>query len=251
MSADAKTAGRVAAFFDLDGTLLSEPSLERRFFSELRSNDAIPFANYLRWGLQALCLLPKGFPEVQHHNKRYLTGLDRDLVFRYRESVSFFEEGIRRVAWHARQGHEIVLASGTLEALARLAATALECELEARGVQIQPRVCATRLEQRRGQWTGYVLGEVIYGPAKRRAVEELAKTARLNLLDCHAYGNSLLDRQLLSAVGHGHAVNPGKDLAALANQKGWPIWHWHLGRKINSKGITRLATGTQQIERQA
>jgi HAD superfamily hydrolase (TIGR01490 family) len=250
MSADAKTAGRVAAFFDLDGTLLPEPSLERRFFSELRSNNAIPSANYLRWGLEALCLLPKGFLEVQHHNKRYLTGLDRDVVFRYRESVSFFEQGIARVAWHARQGHEIVLASGTLEALARLAAMALECELEARGVQIQSRVCATRLEEEHGQWTGNVLGEVIYGPAKARAVEELAKTASLDLRHCHAYGNSLLDRQLLSAVGHGHAVNPGKDLAALAKQKDWRIWHWHLEKKINSKGITGVATGIQQVERQ-
>jgi HAD superfamily hydrolase (TIGR01490 family) len=251
MSAGAKTAGRVAAFFDLDGTLLPEPSLERRFFSALRRNDAIPPANYLRWGLQALRLLPNGLLAVQHRNKRYLTGVSCDLVFRYMESVSFFEEGIARVAWHARQGHEIVLVSGTLESLAHLAATALECELEARGLQIQPHVCATRLAEVRGQWTGYVIGEVIYGPAKARALEELAKTESLDLRHCHAYGNTLLDRQLLSAVGHGHAVNPGKDLAALANEKDWPIWHWYLERKLNSKAITRVATGIQQVERQA
>lgn len=250
MSAGAKTAGHVAAFFDLDGTLLPEPSLERRFFSALRQNDAIPSVNYLRWGLEALRLLPKGLLAVEHHNKRYLTGVDRDLVFRSMESITFFEEGLVRVAWHARQGHEIVLVSGTLEALAHLAATALECELEARGVQTQPLVCATRLAEERGQWTGYVTGEVIYGPAKARALEELAKTKSLELRHCHAYGNTLLDRQLLSTVGHGHAVNPGKGLAALANQKDWPIWHWHLEKKVNSKGIARVATGIRQVERQ-
>src|SRR5260370_13499398 len=40
------TSGRVAAFFDLDGTLLARPSLERRFFSGLRYQRAIPVENY-------------------------------------------------------------------------------------------------------------------------------------------------------------------------------------------------------------
>src|SRR5258708_17456440 len=40
------TSGRVAAFFDLDGTLLARPSLERRFFFELRDQRAIPVGNY-------------------------------------------------------------------------------------------------------------------------------------------------------------------------------------------------------------
>jgi len=251
VSAEAKTAGRVAAFFDLDGTLLPEPSLERRFFSALRRNDAIPSANCLRWGLEALRLLPKGLLAVRHHNKRYLTCLYRDLVSRYMESVSFFEEGIRRVAWHARQGHEIVLVSGTLETLAQWAATALECELEARGVQIRLRVSATRLAEEHGQWTGYVIGEVIYGPAKARALEELRRAAGLDLRHCHAYGNSLLDRQLLCVVGHGHAVNPGKDFADLANEKDWPIWHWHLEKKLDSKPNARLEPGIPQIEEQS
>src|SRR4029077_10693445 len=41
--------GRVAAFFDLDGTLILRPSLERRFFAELRQRRAIPMRNYFLW----------------------------------------------------------------------------------------------------------------------------------------------------------------------------------------------------------
>ena len=41
--------GRVAAFFDLDGTLIGGPSLERRFFEELRYQGAIPLRNYFLW----------------------------------------------------------------------------------------------------------------------------------------------------------------------------------------------------------
>jgi len=235
MIAGANGRSRIAAFFDLDGTLIPEPSLESRFFNELRKSGVIPFTNYLRWGVEALRLLPRGLLAVEHGNKRYLTGIYRDLVFRYVEAISFFEEGIARVVWHARQSHEIVLVSGTLEALARLAATALECELEARGVQVRARICATCQREERGQWTGYLAGEVIYGPAKARALEALANEQGFDLRQCYAYGNSVLDRHLLCAVGNSHAVNPGKRLAALANEKDWRIFDWHLTRQLVSK----------------
>ena len=251
MNSNTKTSARVAAFFDLDGTLLPEPSLEWRFFAELRSSDRIPLANYLRWGVEALRLLPKGLLAVQHRNKRYLTGVSPDLAFHQTESISFFDEGIARLAWHAQQGHEIILVSGTLEPLAHLAAMALQGELEARGISLQPRICATRLAEERGQWTGRLASEVMYGIAKERVIKEVAIKEKLDLRQCHAYGNSLLDRQLLSVVGHGHAVNPGKGLAALANERDWPIWHWHLQRQVNPKRGLGLTAGIQQLERQA
>jgi phosphoserine phosphatase len=251
MTPGTKKHSRIAAFFDLDGTLIPEPSLEWRVFMELRKHDKIPFTSYLRWGVEAVRLLPKGLLAVQHGNKRYLAGVYRDLVFHHLDSISFFEEGIARVAWHARQSHEIVLVSGTLEALAELAATALECELEARGVLIRPRVCATRLAEVRGLWTGYLAGEVLYGQAKAHVLQGLAKREDFDLRQCHAYGNSLLDRHLLYAVGYGHAVNPGKELAALANERDWPIWHWHRQKRVDSKGSAGLTAGIQYKEGQA
>lgn len=251
MTSESNQDGRIAAFFDLDGTLIPEPSLEWRLFSELRRNHRISLTNYLRWGVEALRLLPKGPLAVQHNNKRHLTGIYRDLVFRHVESIVFFEEGIARVVWHARQGHEIVLVSGTLEALALLAVIALECELEVRGLQVRLRICATRLAEERGQWTGYLDGEVIQGPQKARAVEMLAKLQKIDLRQCHAYGNSLLDRHLLCAVGQGHAVNPGKELAALANEKNWFIWHWHFKKQLATQENANLTKEIQQIEERA
>jgi phosphoserine phosphatase len=153
--------------------------------------------------------------------------------------------------WHVRQNHEIVLMSGTLEPLARLAAMAIECELEARGVERCLRLCATRLAEERGQWNGNLAGEAMYGPAKARAMEILAKTENLDLRHSHAYGNSLLDKHLLCAVGHGHTVNPGKALAVLANEMDWPIWHWHLEKRVGSKAGTHAAAEIQPNEGQA
>ena len=172
--------------------MIPGPSLEWRLFCELHRNKKISFANYLRWAAEALHLLPAGPLAVQHSNKRYLTGIHRDLAFRHVESISFFSEGIARAAWHARQGHDIVLLSGTLEPLARLAAVGLECELEVCGVQVRPRVCATCLAKRKpvDRLRGW------RSSLRRRescvALEAVAAQEDIALRQSHAYANSLL-----------------------------------------------------------
>jgi HAD superfamily hydrolase (TIGR01490 family) len=231
----------IAAFFDLDGTLIPQPSLESRFRASLRRG-GVPFVNYCRWAVEALRLLPQGIIAVEHANKRYLTGIRTDAPLQHLESIMFYEQALERVCWHARQSHEIVLVSGTLEALARLAATALECEMEARGVEAKPRVRATRLEESGGRWTGRLVGQPAYGHGKQRAIAELARKYSLDLRQCHAYGNSLLDRHMLAAVGHAHVVNPGRELAAIANQEDWPVWHWFEERKSSA----RVSTGAEE-----
>jgi phosphoserine phosphatase len=230
-----RNGANIAAWFDLDGTLLPEPSLERRFFNSLRRSDAIPFVNYLLWAVESLRLLPSGLLAVQRTNKRYLAGLNTDVALKHLVSLTFFEEGIARVAWHARHFHHIVLLTGTLEPLAQLAATALECELEARGLAIPIHIVATRLAESHGHWTGRREGPAMYGPAKANEVVSLAQKQQWDLRQCHAYGNSPLDRDFLRAVGHGHAVNPGRELAAIAHQQDWPIWHWHRENNLASR----------------
>jgi phosphoserine phosphatase len=80
----------------------------------------------------------------------------------------------------------------------------------------------------------------MYGAAKADAVRLYARSQNISLRDSHAYGNSVSDGHMLAAVGHAHAVNPGKDLAALANLYDWPVWHWH-NEKITRPTPTRVA----------
>jgi len=242
MSTASSNPNRVGTFFDVDGTLVPEPSLERRFFERLRWNGAIPLANYLRWSMEALRLRPKGIACLAHGNKFYLRGVRTDQVFQLLESILFYEEGIERVTWHARQGHEVVLVSGTLEPLAQMVATALECELEARGVECRVQVCATRMEEDHGRWTGRVIGDAMHGEAKVRAIARLAQEHRFDLNLSHAYGNTLVDRPMLSMVGRAHAVNPGKEMATLANLFDWPVWHWHTEKNMNGQSLSHLKT---------
>src|ERR1700732_3230211 len=117
--------GSIAAFFDLDGTLIAPPSLERRFFASLRRHGALPIGNYFLWLIEALRLAPLGIQSVRQANKMYLRGIlagdDESRKSGQPEMAvpRFFPDGVDQVAWHARQGHAIVLVSGTLAPLAQ------------------------------------------------------------------------------------------------------------------------------------
>jgi HAD superfamily hydrolase (TIGR01490 family) len=246
--------GNIAAFFDLDGTLVSLPSLERRLYRTLRYRRAIPVKNYFLWLKEAMRLIPRGISAILQANKMYLRGAqifderaegDGDISSWHKGGhqaegqasapprrnprlpvPSFFAQGIETVAWHAKQAHEVVLISGTLEPLAQGAARVMEAELAARGITVTIRVCATRLEEMDGRWTGRVLGEAMFGKAKARAAKRLAEEMLLDLGRCYAYGDSWNDRWMMQTVGRPAAVNPSKNLAGIAQTRGWPVLNW-------------------------
>lgn len=233
----------VAAFFDLDGTLVALPSLEWRFFRMLQYRRAIAAKNYWQWLIEAVRLAPRGLSMVLHGNKKYLQGVAANRLAEggLNPAPTFFGQGLGRVAWHARQGHTIVIVSGTLEPLANEAAQAIEHYLRARGILPAIRVCATRLEETDGRWTGRVWGEPMFGEAKARAAKRLAQEMRLDLGRCYAYGDSMKDRWLMEAVGRPVAVNPSKDLAAIARRHGWPVQNWKGEENLGQR--PRLARG--------
>ncbi|HKW32917.1 MAG TPA: HAD-IB family phosphatase [Candidatus Acidoferrum sp.] len=249
---------RVAAFFDLDGTLLPPPSLEQRFFRMLRDRREIPLTNYFVWWREALKLLPHGINRVMQANKMYLRGVHSFVEIGAENRINssahknghpsqlraseedgrpskpprfnprwpvphFFEDGMERVAWHAMQGHAIVIVSGTPEPLANAAARALETELATRGIASRIRACATKLEERDGHWTGRILGEAKFGKAKARAISTLAEEMNLDLSQSWAYGDSAQDRWMLASVGNPAAVNPTPKLSRIAWKRDWPL----------------------------
>jgi HAD superfamily hydrolase (TIGR01490 family) len=230
-------SGGVAAFFDLDGTLVARPSLERRFFGMLRYRGAIPVRNYLFWLWEEVRLCPRGISASLRANKMYLRGLAAHLreMGKPTSAPGFFDDGISRVAWHARQGHAIVLVSGTLQPLAEVVARVLEAELAARALFLRVRVCATRLEETKGRWTGRMLGDAMRGEVKARAVMAAAIEMRLDLAGCYAYGDNADDQWMLAAVGRPVAVNPGEELACLARMRGWPVLYWEKEESVTQR----------------
>lgn len=214
-----------AAFFDLDGTLLPHPSLEKRFFMSLRARRKFGLLNYLRWLRESLRLLPRGIQQLRFANKMYLRGVSTDEAARTTQ-LSFFTEALLRVAWHAQRGHAIVIVSGTLEPLAKSAATALQRSLAARGIEMTVEVCATRLEVASGCWTGRILADAMFGEAKAQAIRQFCVSRDVDLARCFAYGDSALDRWMLEAVGKPVAINPSSDFARIAARNAWEILWW-------------------------
>jgi HAD superfamily phosphoserine phosphatase-like hydrolase len=199
----------------------------------LRYRRAIAAKNYWRWLAEAVRLAPRGVSAIFEGNKMYLRGVAVDRLGKgcLGSALTFLGDGLERVAWHARQGHAIVLVSGTLELLAQETARAIEAELGARGLAVPVRVCATRLEEKDVRWTGRTVGEVMFGEAKRRAAKRMAEEMQLDLAYCYAYGNSANDRWLLEAVGRPVAVNPSKELARIAREQAWLVLRWKERRR--------------------
>ena len=241
-----ENSARVAAFFDVDGTLMGEPSLERRFFRMLRYRRAIGVRNYFLWLGEATRLASRGVALVLQANKMYLRGVRvpeergevvSDAFSGHRGGLggggtarmhipAFFPEAVKRVAWHASQGHAIVMVSGTLEPLAREAARAMEEQIAMRRIAAEVHALATRLEEAAGSWTGRIAGEAMFGEEKARAVRKLAGAWGLDLARSYAYGNSVNDRWMLAAVGRPTAVNAGEELRRVARLYGWPEVQW-------------------------
>jgi len=262
MSKDRKQSGRVGAFFDIDGTLVAQPSLERRFFARLRYRKAIPLKNYLLWLTRAVRLAPQGIQTMRHANKLYLRGVS---VRDFKESCQpqgqpprrgsgraekpvprFFRDAVEQIAWHAEQGHAIVLVSGTLAPLAEEVALALVLRLAVRGIATSVATCATRLEEKEGRWTGRIVGNAMFGEAKGCAVRQMAAEKGFELAQSYAYGDRVSDRWMLEAVGRASVVNPAWRMERLARQRGWSVLRWAEG-----KNSMQISPRTERARRKA
>jgi HAD superfamily hydrolase (TIGR01490 family) len=88
-----------------------------------------------------------------------------------------------------------------------------------------------------GHYTGRLVGEILHGPAKARAVRALAVAEGLDLRRCTAYSDSVNDVPMLSAVGTAVAVNPDSELRDVAKERGWQIRDFRTGRKAARIGV--------------
>jgi HAD superfamily hydrolase (TIGR01490 family) len=211
-------AQRIAAFFDVDRTLVVPRSMEQMF---------IPFLirqRYLRAGDLARYLGRMASTwtaqEMFHGNKYYLKDKDPQELdrlaaecFRTRIRPRVSPAGRRAVDEHRRAGHLVVLVTGSLMPLAQQMRRELDADL----------AVAASLAEADGALLGTLANRRPYGHEKARVVRELADAHRLDLTRSFAYGDHHSDEELLSLVGHPRAVNPNPGLRTAARRHGWPI----------------------------
>jgi phosphoserine phosphatase len=224
------------AFFDIDGTLLAKPSLERRFFFALRRQAKIPAVNYFHWLAEFVYRTPHGASQAIHGNKKYLRGVHQELFSTISAANSdssasalipqFFPAAVQRVWWHALRGDAIVLVSGTLAPLAHTVKFAIERELLWRGIDTSISVLATNLEICGGLCSGQISGSAMFAQNKAAAIRKFAADRNVPLGGCSAYGDSSLDRWMLATVGRPFAVNPTHRMRRIAVFRNWPVLIW-------------------------
>ena len=214
----------VAAFFDIDGTLVPAPSLEWRLALRLTARGELRAAAGVRWLGRILGTAVNtqnrtlARVEMFDRNKVWLGGVDCSSVENAARMVAHYAPLIpftlRRLREHASRGHRIFLVSGTLapiaSALRERLATVAEIE-----------VCATEVESKDGTCTGRVVGEAVCGPEKAVAVLRLAAKHNLDLAKSYAYANAIGDRWFLGTVGNPVVVAADRELAKLARDRGW------------------------------
>lgn len=102
----------------------------------------------------------------------------------------------------------------------------------------------TLAEVQDGKYTGNLIGQLLHGKEKARAVLELVSERGIDIKDCYAYSDSHNDIPLLSAVGNPNAINPDAKLRIIAFSSGWPVHDFRRLRWLNrfiGPFVSRLA----------
>jgi HAD superfamily hydrolase (TIGR01490 family) len=208
-------------FFDIDGTLLSGPSSERRFAWYLFRKGVVRLPQLLAYLFFTLKYSAVFGKQVLKKNKAYLKGLDVDEVeilaqqFVNQVLADYLRPNVvNRLNQHRRAGNMIVLLSGTLKPVAE----ALSDRLDAQ--HYIATVCSLRNDNNYEARPPTIHP---FGKQKLELARQYCQTNSFKLDEAIAYGDSLPDVYLLAAVGHAVVVEPGRKLEQLAMDKGWEI----------------------------
>jgi len=226
MTDDAATSARtlpVAAFFDVDKTLVNGASL--LFLARAaRSLGIVRWRDLVRFGRKAMSFRKHGeqlsvLDEVRDRGMELLAGQRADRLHALAATVvgrmqpRIWPETRALLLAHLDAGHEVYLISATPDFLAQELAASLGATA---GI-------GSGLEIVDGVFTGRFTSGTMHGPEKARAAEALMADRGLDPADCYAYSDSHNDLPLLTAVGTPVAVNPDRSLERHARSEGWRV----------------------------
>ncbi len=210
---------RIAAIFDVDGTLIAGATLERIFIRFLWRQGELSWRDLFNWAIAAAQALVVGRPRLKAV-KAYLRGKDAARIRRLARECFETEieprlspRAINRLRWHQSAGHFVILLSGTLDPL-------LEPLAERLGVSAR---VGAELEVVDRRLTGRISGLHPFGETKAECLTTMNRASAFDLKRSFAYGDSYADRRLLAMVGHPVAANPDAGLRRFAGSRNWMI----------------------------
>ncbi|MFD2841781.1 HAD family hydrolase [Populibacterium corticicola] len=212
---------KVAAFFDLDKTIIATSSasaFSRPFYAGgLLSGRAIVSSAYAHFlfmvgGANAdqtermrvqLSNLITGWPVEQ------VSAVVSETLHQYIDPY-VYAEALELIERHRDQGHDIVIVSASGAEVVFPIANMLEAT----------HAVATRMEIVEGKYTG-TIEFYAYGENKAKAIRDLAQEHGYDLDRSFAYSDSITDIPMLEAVGNAYTVNADRIFRQEAQERGW------------------------------
>jgi HAD superfamily hydrolase (TIGR01490 family) len=218
------STARVAAFFDLDLTLLRCNS-GSRWMSFLRERGEVGAWMMLR-SLLWLTQYKLAILDMERLATHLIADLRGDSELEMRDKASIFWErevrpalselALAALAEHQAQAHVVALLSSTTQFIAEPVAAHLGIE----------HILCTRLHVESGRFLGTCERPTCYGQGKVFHAERFAAEHHIDLGQSYFYTDSYSDLPMLLKVGGPRAVNPDRRLRRHAQRAGWPILAW-------------------------
>jgi HAD superfamily hydrolase (TIGR01490 family) len=228
-----------AAFFDLDKTLIPGSSL----FLMARGayeRDMFRVRDLARFGWGQLMFRLRGetvssMDRTRESTLSFVAGHSQAELLEWGREIAneriiplVYQDIVKVIEGHRSRGDLTFLVTAAPVELAETVAEALGMD---------GTVATVSEVDEDGYYTGRLVGGVMHGPAKAKAVAEVAAERGVILADCAAYSDSINDLPLLESVGHPHAVNPETELKRIALARGWPIHELRTRRRALLIGI--------------
>ena len=252
----------IAAFFDLDKTLINDFSAKKFLQSRLLSGKSTSkellsqFATILIYaaGNRDFETLTKiSAAGVKGIKEKQFIELGEEVYTNYLANT-IYPESRALIALHLEKGHQVVIIS---------AATRYQITPIAKELGIKDIYC-TEMEVRKGKFTG-VIKEMCWAEGKARAGSKFAKNNGIDLSKSYFYTDSVDDYPLLEIVGNPIATNPDSKLSQIAFESNWPILRFKettkkplingvrtllAGASIYPSALKGLVTGSLKMSRQ-
>ncbi|HEY0427975.1 MAG TPA: HAD family phosphatase [Pyrinomonadaceae bacterium] len=219
-----KKDGQAAAFYDLEGTLVSTNLVHTLGFYARRQQGLF---KTIKKSASTLAKLPLfGVTDLYSRNVfnelffQSYKGESNDRLRYFSEELfedvlkpAIFDGTPELIAQSKKIGQRQVVITGALD-------FTIERLMDYLGIDDY---VANRLEFVNGYATGRILPPVLASATKAKWIREYAERENINLSESYAYSDSISDLPMLSIVGHPVAVNPDFRLKQTALQHDWAI----------------------------
>jgi len=225
-----------AAFFDLDKTVIAKASMvafgppllkagmiSRRLMAKAVWSQMV--FHYLgadeermRKFRESALRITRGWDQA------HITSLVRETLIEVIEPI-VYDEALDLIRRHQAEGRRVFIISASPEEIVAPLAQYLGVD---EAIATRPRLDAD------GRYTGEV-DFYSYGPFKATAIREVAERQGIDLAGSYAYSDSITDLPMLEVVGHPVVVNPDRELARAARDRGWEIRQFRTGVPLRER----------------